>query len=190
MLKKNLPYFLITLLLGLLIGCSSTNPLADKAKSNIEKKDYQAALDAAKNSIEKYPNDPLGYYYKAVALGDMANNLDDPSKSNDLYKQMNEAFDMANSLADSVEKKPDELNRIDAVKNALWRSEHNRAVNLVTDDSLKNAVKDPVKKSVLHLENATIIEPDSSLSWNVLAQVASMDQDFQKAADAKSHYIS
>jgi len=189
MLKKNLPYLLITLLVGLLMGCGSTNPLADKAESNIKKQNYQAALDAANNSIEKYPNDPLGYYYKGVALGDMANDMDDPAKSNDLYKQMNGAFQKAKTLADSTKKKPDELNRVDAVRNALWRSEHNRAVNLVTNDSLKNAVKDPVKKSIQHLENATVIEPDSSLSWNVLAQVASMDQDYQKAADAKSHYI-
>jgi len=189
MFKKNLPYLVITLLIGLLIGCSSSNPLADKAKSNIEKQDYQAALDAAKQAIDKYPNDPLGYYYKAVALGDMADQLDDPSKSQDLYKQMNDAFDQASALADSMKEKPKELNRIDAVKNVLWQSEHNRAVNLATDDSLKNAVKNPMKKSVLHLENATIIQPDSSLSWNVLAQVASMDKDFKKAADAKTHYI-
>lgn len=190
MLKKNLPYLLITLLLGLMIGCSSTNPLADKAKSNIEKQDYQAALDAANNSIEKYPNDPLGYYYKGVALGDLADDMDDPSKSADLYKQMNDAFSTAKSMADTLKKKPGELDRIDAVRNALWQSEHNRAVNLVTDDSLKQTVQDPVKKSIQHLENATTIQPDSSLSWNVLAQVAQMGQDYQKAADAKSHYIS
>lgn len=189
MFKKNLPYLVITLLIGLMIGCSSSNPLADKAKSNVEKQDYQAALDAANQSIQKYPNDPLGYYYKGVALGDLADQMDDPAKSQDLYKQMNEAFSHAQSIADTLEKKPKELNRIDAVKNVLWQSEHNRAVNLATDDSLKKAVKDPMKKSVLHLENATIIQPDSSLSWNVLAQVASMDKDFKKAAEAKSHYI-
>ncbi|MGD8426438.1 MAG: tetratricopeptide repeat protein [Balneolaceae bacterium] len=189
MLKKKLPYLLITLLVGLLMGCSSPNPLADKAKSNIEKQDYQAALEAAEQSIEQHPDDPLGYYYKAVALGDLADQMDDPAKSADLYKQMNEAFDKAEDVASNSEKSPGELERIPSVKNVLWQSEHNRAVNLATDDSLKNTVQDPLKRAVLHLKNATMIQPDSALSWNVLAQIASMDQEYQQAAEAKDHYI-
>src|SRR5699024_4301086 len=71
-----------------------------------------------------------------------------------------------------------------------WQTEHNRAVKLATDDSLKNAVQEPIAKATDHLKNATIIQPDSSLSWNVLAQVSAMNKDFEVAADAKEKYIS
>src|SRR5699024_3495268 len=172
MSNKNLPYLFIVLLIGVLDGCGSSNPLADKAEANIKDQNYAAALEAANEAIQTYPEKPLGYYYKGVALGQMAGMKEDPEKSTELYKEMNEAFSKANELAASAESVPGELERIDAVKNVLWQQEHNRAVKLATEDSLQQAVPNYLQKSVQHLQNATIIQPDSALSWQVLAQVA------------------
>src|SRR5699024_7666672 len=96
----------------------------------------------------------------------------------------------AKEVASNAESTPGEVERIDAVRTSLWQTEHNRAVKLATDDSLKNAVQEPIAKATDHLKNATIIQPDSSLSWNVLAQVSAMNKDFEVAADAKEKYIS
>lgn len=189
MLMKKLPHILVTLLVGVLIGCGSTNPLADEAQSNIENQNYQAALESAEKSINQHPQDPLGYYYKAVALGELANNEEDPAARQDYYKRMNEAFAKAREVASKAEEVPDEIGRISAVKNVMWQTEHNRAVKLATDDSLKQTVDQPLAMSVQHLQNATIIQPDSSLSWNVLSQVAAMNSNYDQAASAKSHYI-
>lgn len=189
MLTKKLPYLFITLLIGVLVGCGSSNPLADKAEANLKDQNYQAALDAAKQAIQTYPNKPLGYYYKAVALGQIADMKENPEESAELYKQMNEAFAKAKELASTAEEVPEEINRIDAVRNVLWQQEHNRAVNLVTKDSLKQSVPNYLEKSVQHLENATIIQPDSALSWQVLSQVAAMNQNFEQAAQAQEHYF-
>lgn len=190
MFTKKLPHLLLTLLIGILISCGSSNPLADKAQSNIESQNFESALAAAEESIQKNPNDPLGYYYKGVALGEIAGAKEDPSARTEIYQEMNAAFDKAKAIADTSESVPGEVERISSVKQVLWQTEHNRAVKLATDDSLKNAVDQPLVKSMAHLKNATTIQPDSALSWNVLSQVAAMNKSFEEAASAQKKYLS
>lgn len=189
MLIKKLPYLFVTLLIGILVGCGSSNPLADEAESNLKSQNFQAALESAEQSIETYPKDPLGYYYKGVVLGQLAGETENADSSLVYYKRMNEAFDRAKEVAANAEEVPEEIERIDDVKNLLWQTEHNRAVKLVTDDSLKNTVENPLEKSVQHLQNATVIQPDSALSWTVLAQVSAMNQNFEQAAEAKEKFL-
>jgi tetratricopeptide (TPR) repeat protein len=190
MFTNKLPHLLLTLLVGLLISCGSSNPLADKAQSNIESQNFESALAAAEESIQTSPQDPLGYYYKGVALGEIAGAEEDPSARTDSYKEMNTAFETAKSIADTSESVPGEVNRINSVKQVLWQTEHNRGVKLATDDSLKNAVDQPLAKSMTHLKNATIIQPDSALSWNVLSQVSAMNKSYADAAEAQKKYLS
>lgn len=190
MFTKKLPHLLLTLLIGILISCGSSNPLADKAQSNIESQNFESALAAAEESIQKNPNDPLGYYYKGVALGEIAGAKEDPSARTEIYQEMNAAFDKAKAIADTSESVPGEVERISSVKQVLWQTEHNRAVKLATDDSLKKAVDQPLVKSMAHLKNATTIQPDSALSWNVLSQVAAMNKSFEEAASAQKKYLS
>ncbi len=189
MLMKKLPHLLVTLLVGILIGCGSSNPLADEAKSNIESQNPEAALESAEQSIQKYPNDPLGYYYKAVALGEIAGNEEDPAARTDYYERMNEAFTTAKAMADTMEESPGEIGRIPSVKNVLWQTEHNQGVKMARNDSLQETVEDPMGNSIQHLKNATVIQPDSALSWNVLSQVSTMNKNYEEAARAKARYI-
>lgn len=190
MLVKKIPHVLLTLLIGILVGCGSTNPLADEAQSNIESQNFEEALAAAEESIQTNPKDPLGYYYKGVALGEIAGAEEDPAARAETYKEMNAAFEKAKEVAKEAEDVPGEVERIEDIKNVLWQTEHNRAVELATDDSLKKTVNNPLEQSMQHLKNATSIQPDSLLSWDVLSQVAAMNQSFEEAAGAKEKYIS
>ncbi|HEX6983279.1 MAG TPA: tetratricopeptide repeat protein, partial [Balneolaceae bacterium] len=65
----------------------------------------------------------------------------------------------------------------------------NRAVKLATEDSLKKTVPNYLQKSVQRLQNATIIQPDSALSWAVLSQVSAMNQNYEQAAKAQEQYF-
>ncbi len=189
MLKKILPHLLVALLMGLFISCASTNPYADEAQSNIQNNNFEAALESAEEAITNHPDDPLGYYYKAVALGEIGAEQEDPSTRTEYYERMNEAFEEAREVASKLESTPNEIENISAIKGVIWRTEHNRAVNLATDDSLKKTVDDPLGDAVIHLQNATTVAPDSSLSWDVLSQVSAMNNDFSKAAQAKEKYM-
>ena len=182
MFNKSIHLLALSLILGILFaGCSSSSPFVDSIQEQLKQQNYQAALQSAEQAIQDYPDDPLAYYYKGVVLGDLAQSEDDPMQRKDYYEQMNNAFDQAQEVAERTENVPDQLQNLPTVRNTLWSNEHNRAIKLVTDDSLKSVVDQPVKKAIGHLQNATIIQPDSSLSWSVLSQVHFMDNDVKNA---------
>lgn len=189
MFLKKLPHILLTLLAAILIGCGSSNPLADEAQNNLKSQDFEAAIASAEKSIEQYPGDPLGYYYKAVSLGELARSKDDPTERADYYEQMNEAFETARAVADTSENKPSELGNIPGVKVAIWQTEFQRGVDLVTDDSVMSTVENATEQSLYHLRNATDIQPDSASTWNVLAQIAAQNKEFEEAVSAKEKYM-
>lgn len=189
MFRKFTTYFVITLFIGIIAGCGSSNPYVDDAQSNIKSQNFQAALEAAEQSIENQPNDPLGYYYKAVALGEIAG-TQDASAREDYYERMNEAFATAKEMASQAEDPPSEVERIDAVKNAVWQQEHNKAIEYASDDSVKNTVSNPLDVSIAHLDNATTIQPDSVLSWDVKAQVYYMKDDVNGAVKSMEKVMS
>lgn len=186
MLKNILSVSVLSLLVGVLfVGCSSSNPYVDDAKSSIQEGNYEAALEAAQQSIKNQPQDPLGYYYQAVVYGDMAQEIEDPAERQEMYKKMNASFEKAQELAAKMEDTPSELENLGAVKTTIWSNEHNRAIELATNDSLRNAVENPLQKSAQHLQNATVIMPDSVLSWDVLSEIQAMNENIDGAIEAK-----
>lgn len=187
--KKILHFSVLTLIIGIFIGCASSNPYVDDAKSNIRDGNYKAALEAAEQAITNHPQDPLGYYYKGVALGDLAQDEENPDARNETYKEMNAAFEQARELAGKMEDPPGEMENLGAVKTTIWSKEHNRAIELATNDSVKKTVDQPLKKSINHLQNATVIMPDSTLSWDVLSEVYFMDKNLDGAIEAKQKVI-
>lgn len=191
MIKKIIPLLIVFVTAGFLVSCGggSTNPLIEKAESSVKSGNNEAALAAAKQSIEQYPNDPLGYYYKGVALGQKAQNMEDPEAAADLYAEMNDAFETANAIADTLEEAPPQIAFIGNVKTGLWQTEHNTGIKYAQDDSLMATVEDPYQVAVAHLENATIILPDSALSYEVLATINSMRENYGAAATAQEQYI-
>jgi len=183
MFKKFIPHLVIILMIGFVAGCGSSNPLVDEAQSNIQNQNFEAALSAAEESIQTQPDDPLGYYYKAVALGEIASTKEAGARKS-YYEQMNEAFQQAREVATRAEEVPSEIENIDAVRNAVWQTEHNTAISYASDDSVKNTVSNPLDVSIAHLDNATMVQPDSVLSWDVKAQVHYMNDNAQGAAAA------
>ena len=180
----------LTFIVGVFfVSCSSSNPYIDEAQSNLKSGQYEAALEAAEQSIENMPDDPLGYYYKGVVLGDIAQDTEDPSARRKTYEEMNAAFQQARDLANNMEEPPGEMDNLGAVKTAIWSNEHNRAIEYATKDSLKKTVAEPIKRAIAHLQNATTIIPDSTLSWDVLAEVYFMDKNLEGAVQAKSRVV-
>lgn len=183
MFRKFTTYFVITLFVGMIAGCGSSNPFVDDAQSNIKDQNFQAALEAAEQSIQNQPNDPLGYYYKGVALGEIADTKEATARQ-EYYERMNDAFAQAEEMAAQAEDVPSEIERIPAVKNAVWQTEHNKAIEYASDDSVKNTVDNPLEISIAHLNNATTIQPDSVLSWDVKAQVYYMNDNVEGAVNS------
>ena len=187
MLKNSTTFFLITLIVGFVYGCGgSSNPFLEDAEDNLKTNNPSALLSAANQSIEKIPGDPLGYYYKGVALGDLASDESAANRGTQ-YEEMNQSFESAETVADtsSFSEKPSELSRISDIRINLWASEFNKAIQYASDDSVMNSVSNPQQYAVDHMKNATIILPDSARSWNILAQLAYGNEDMDLAIEAK-----
>lgn len=172
--------------LGLVAACASSDPYVKEAEKSLKDQNYQQLLTAAEQAINNPPDNGLGYYYKAVAIGNLAQEKPADQRQQD-YLQARKSFETAEAAFDTLEEKPEVAERIPLIKNAFWRTEHNSAVEIVTTDSLKEAVG--LGTAVSHLENATTIMPDSVLSWEVLAEVYVMNENMDGAINAMSTAI-
>lgn len=189
MIQRSIQIFTIFLALGMFLASCASDPNIESAKLNLKKKDYQATLESAEKAIEMDSTNALGYYYKGVAYSEMAGDMSNPAERQEYYRKMNKAFDKANELFGSMESRPNEAANLNAVKNTVWSMEHNAGVKLATSDSAKKT-ENYLQKAENHLKNATMVMPDSALSYSVLAEVNAMQNDVQGAIDAMSRAIS
>ena len=183
---KQIKYISFFILAAIVAGCAASDPYIKEAEKNLKDQNFQQLLTAAEQAINNPPDDGLGYYYKAVAVGNLTQEKPADQRKDD-YMDARNAFETASAAFDTLEEKPDVADRIPLIKNAFWRTEHNRAVEIVTSDSLQEAVG--LGTAVSHLENATAIMPDSVLSWEVLAEVYVMNEDMDGAINAMSTAI-
>jgi predicted Zn-dependent protease len=194
--KKIAPLLTTLLLGGLIVSCSTTSSSVLKnAQNYIKSKQYDSTLAEANRFLQKHPGNAEGYFYKGEALGLKASDtskisISTPKKATPLYKQMAQAFDKAKQIGDTMSKPPSVLQRIDPVRTSLWRTEHNLGVNYARKDSLHNTVQNPLEVAIGHLQNATIAQPDCAISWNALAQVNGLKQNYKQAAAAQQKYLS
>ncbi len=167
----------------IVISCTSENPLITPIKTGINSQDYQAALIAADTAIANDPTNGQAYYYKAIALGNIAENESDIEARKDIYMDMRSNLDEAEDKFEAMEgNPPSEYDLISIVVNENWGREHNAAIGYATDDSVMASVDAPLDIAIAHLQNAITINPDSSLSHDVLAQVYHMNSDYSNAA--------
>ncbi len=189
MLNKLNAIFVVLIAIGFTISCSSSDPLISEAESNIQDNNYDAAMASAEKYIEQNPKSPTGYYWKGVALGQKAQSTQPPADATPIYEEMSESFSKAEELASNMEETPGEIERIGSVRTSMWSAEHNKAVEYASDDSLMKVTESPLDSAIAHLNNATTIQPDSALSWGVLAQVNGMNKNFGEAAEAQEKFL-
>ncbi|MCG8372917.1 MAG: tetratricopeptide repeat protein [Balneolales bacterium] len=183
-MKKQFYSFLTLVgVFALLISCTE-DALISPIKKGINSQDYEAALIAADTAIAREPANGLGYYYKAIALDNIAQNMASVTERKPVYIDMNENL-MEAYLRFNIGERPAEADNVVNVKLEAWGREHNEAIGYAVDDSIMATVENPLDLAIAHLENATAINPDSVLSHDVLAQIYQMDGDYANAIESK-----
>lgn len=114
-------------------------------------------------------NFALQEYKRAEEYASTAKRRSSPSNRTADYRQMRSAIEDARELFYSLKEKPSQYDHIAALLTSLWAHEYNTAVSLMTDDEVRQSVDNPDELAMIHLENAIIIQPDSSHSYEVLA---------------------
>jgi tetratricopeptide (TPR) repeat protein len=172
------------LFVGILASCESTDPLIEEAQKNIFTQNYDSALAVLDRSIQNNPENGLPYYYKAMTYKEKAKTIPLASERKETYENFRESAVTAREKFAAQEETPSEAGDVDNLILSTWGFEHNKAIEYINDDSLKASVEEPFKVAVAHLENAVIINPDSTLSWDILAQVQSIDGNYAGAIEA------
>ena len=175
--------FSVFALTFLLISCGPENELITPIKQGLNSQNYDAALAAADTAILKDPTNGQANYYKAVVYGEIADKEDNIAARLPIYEDMKTNLDIAETKFNNMEEDvPAESKLIPELTRQYWSKEHNAAIQYATDDSVMAMVDQPLKLAINHLKNAITINPDSSLSHDVLAQIYHMDTNYEMAS--------
>ena len=184
-MKKHLYSLFSVLTVALLmVACGPDNAFIKPIKAGINAEDYQTALIAADTAIFHEPENGQPYYYKGIIYSKMAKAEPVPGNRLPYYEKMHSNLVIAQEKFDAMEESPDEAKLIPSLVIENWGKEHNAAIGYATVDSIKATVDEPLEISIAHLVNATTINPDSSLSYDVLAQIYVMNSEYVKAAES------
>lgn len=174
---RPLSVLFVTLLL--LAACESTDPLVRDAQTSIQLMEYEEALEHTERALEEDPTNVLAHYYRGFALGLIAEELQPPSDRKPYYEEVRESMRLAKMYADTMDRQPSEIDDIDDFIISLWATEHNAGVEIMTDDSVRQATQNPDMTARAHFENAVTIEPDSAISYIVLATIHYQQGDLE-----------
>ncbi|HET8864392.1 MAG TPA: tetratricopeptide repeat protein [Gracilimonas sp.] len=176
----------VILFFGILSGCETSSPAIDQAQVNIYTQNFDSAHAGLDRFIEQNPNSGIGFYYKALAYAQEAVTVEPPSDRKPYYRDFRENIVTAREFFDAAEEKPEEAGDVSNLILNNWGREHNASLDYATNDSVMASVEEPLKIAASHLENAIIINPDSTLSYDVLSQIHFMDNNYESAAEVLS----
>lgn len=182
-MKKNLfRVFSFVIIASLIISCGEeTNPLIKEAKDGIKAKDYDAALTSLDTAIDEDSTNANAYYYKGVVYSEIAKGNPTVSDRKSSYSLMRENLHTAMKMYSQQGIKNLESVESQLLIDRMWGSEHNSGVKYATGDSSVTQVSKPLDVAEDHLENAIVINPDSLLSYEVLAEVYRLNSNIEKS---------
>lgn len=180
LLRNLIPVFLF---FGILTGCETTDPVIDEAQLNIYAQNFDSAYASLDRYIAQNPESGVGHYYMALAYSQEGRTVQPVSDRKPVYQNFRESILTSRELFANAEEKPAEAGQVNDLVLNTWGYEHNASLDYATNDSVMASVDEPLKIAVAHLENAIIINPDSTLSYDVLSQIHFMDNNFEQAAE-------
>lgn len=184
---KKLIYSLLTftIITTIVVGCGADTSFISQAKSGISSKDYQATLAAVDSILTEDPNNAEAFYYRGLAYGGIASKTPVVANRKESYQKMREALVSAMKISETKQNSLVGLQAEDLIRNK-WSVEHNLAVQYASGDTTVAVVDEPLQAAIDHLQNAVTINPDSTLSFEVLAEVYRMIGDYNGAITALS----
>lgn len=167
---KSLKYILIPfVLVGFLWSCETTDPFVDEIQTYLMLGTYDEAIAEAERQLDADSSNGVAHYYRALAIGSKAQEIEEPSERKPLYEDTRSSLTDAKHFMEQRESLPGEYDDIDELTTTFWAYEHNSGIEYLTEDSVRNSVDTPDQFAMAHFENAITIQPDSALSYIVLS---------------------
>lgn len=161
----------VMLAFGLLFlsAACTTQPLVEDAKLNLAKQNYNQALKQLQKAIQEKPENAEAYYYRGYIQLKLAQGKSNPAKRKQNYTVMHDALTKAKTLFEEQNRAPKESLDIDPLLQSQWSREHNAGVKILKENQDEaNANEKKLTLAIAHLNNATILIPDSLISHQML----------------------
>lgn len=164
---------------GFFIGCSTTQN-TNQISTDLTEKEIRQKLNSLDEQINTGKNNkPDLYYQKGSLLTKLAQKKENPAQRTGLYTDANlaltQAADLYENTSDSNSEKVEEL------LNVTWSNEHNQGVQILQKDTTKESPD--YNRAAAHFKNATIIIPDSAISYKMGARAHYKNKQPQKAIE-------
>lgn len=172
------------------LACETTDPFVNDVTLSIFTEDFDTALQLTEDAINENPDNYIAHYYKGVTLAALAETFENPADRKPYYERSRESLDTAKALMLNQEETPDELEELYDTIIAYWAEEYNAGVNYQTDDSLFNSTPDPYRTSMDYFKNAVTINPDSAMTYQVMASTYFQMEEIENAISTYETAIS
>lgn len=153
---------------GFFIGCSTLSSSQDQIQPDeLTEKEIKAELTSVNKKLEDSQENADLYYHKGYLLSEYAQKLEEPSERTSTYKELQAALNKAENLF-SEANLPSGRQKVDELLKVTWSGEHNMGVQIMQSD--KTLEGNDFDKAATHFQNATVILPDTSISYKMEAQ--------------------
>ncbi len=169
----------LVLAFGFFISCSSLQSSTKQTNtaSNLSEKQLREQIDSVDKQLQDNQQSPDLLYQKGNLLTKLARKQEDPAQRSSLYSEVHQSLFKAaqlyrNSTAADTEKAQELLK-------VTWSNEHNQGVQTLQHDSTEGHPN--FERAAAHFNNATIIIPDSAISYKMEAKTFYKNQQPGKA---------
>ena len=166
---------------GFFISCSTLEPSNQESATseNLSEQQIQQQIKSLDENISSSPEQANLYVQKGKLLTKLAQKKDDPSERVSPYKNAREVLNRAANLYDNTADS-ESKNKISDLLNVTWSLEHNQGVKLLQGES---ADKPNYEGAIAHFNNATVIIPDSAVSYTMKARTLYKNQQQKEAIE-------
>lgn len=156
------------------LSCSTLSLTKESAESLYEKGQLNKALSSVNNSLEENPDDSDKKVLKANILREIALEKQNPSDRKPIYQNVRDIIDEVSFTTEKYQDKTDSI----LVK--AWGHEQSEGVRYLQEDNTKT-YEENFDRVISHLENASVIIPDSLITYSLKATTYYRHGDTQKA---------
>lgn len=161
----------LVLAFGFFIGCSTLQSSNSNSEKDFSTKQLQQRIDSLDQQIKSGNTNPDLYYQKGKFLTELAQKRDNPVQRTSPYTDARKSLAQADELYQGSEK-------VQELLKVTWSIEHNQGVKILQSDTTGSP---DFSRAAAHFNNATIIIPDSAISYKMKARAFYRDQQSQKA---------
>jgi len=173
-LKTRMTSFMLVFGIFFTLSCSTLSLSNESAESLYEKGQYNKALNTVNKSIEENPDDADKKILKAQILREAALKRQNPADRKNYYQNLRDVTDELQFTTEGYK------SRTDSILVKAWSHEQGEGVRYLQEDDT-DTYEVHFNRIIAHFDNASVIIPDSLITYSLKATTFYRHGETQKA---------